>query len=275
MRYRRAHSGTSEGVPRHCARVPPRASARSRSPGSHPCVLGGPRELSPGGRSRACRAAALPGGRAATGEPVALEPGSLRSGRARARSRPSSRARARASPSCASRASGWPAGRPRPERGCDVARDGLRISQRRLADRVRALYEQGKPEPLAVILGAETLDDAVSGVEHLTRIAEDDRQYILPGPERAEAADRRHGRARSARGREREPALGRRRGGRHAASRPSGAAVPDRLARRASRQQRAADLRARVDRALARLGRRRAGAGRHRSWRYPPAAPAC
>jgi peptidoglycan DL-endopeptidase CwlO len=59
-----------------------------------------------------------------------------------------------------------------------VARDGLRVSQRRLADRVRALYEQGKPEPLAVILGAESLDDAVLGVEHLTRIADDDRQYI-------------------------------------------------------------------------------------------------
>jgi 3D (Asp-Asp-Asp) domain-containing protein/peptidoglycan hydrolase CwlO-like protein len=65
-----------------------------------------------------------------------------------------------------------------------VARDGLRVSQRRLADRVRALYEHGKPEPLAVILGAETIDDAVSGVEHLTRIADDDRQYI----ERARAA---------------------------------------------------------------------------------------
>jgi peptidoglycan DL-endopeptidase CwlO len=60
-----------------------------------------------------------------------------------------------------------------------IARAGLRVSQRRLANRVRALYEQGKPEPLAVILGAESLDDAVSGVEHLTRIADDDRRYIL------------------------------------------------------------------------------------------------
>jgi 3D (Asp-Asp-Asp) domain-containing protein len=60
-----------------------------------------------------------------------------------------------------------------------IARAGLRISQRRLADRVRALYEQGKPEPLAVILGAQSLDDAVSGVEHLTRMADDDRRYIL------------------------------------------------------------------------------------------------
>lgn len=60
-----------------------------------------------------------------------------------------------------------------------VARAGLRISQRRLADRVRALYEQGKPEPLAVILGAQSLDDAVTGVEHLTRIADDDRRYVL------------------------------------------------------------------------------------------------
>jgi 3D (Asp-Asp-Asp) domain-containing protein len=66
----------------------------------------------------------------------------------------------------------------------NVARAGLRVSQRRLADRVRALYEQGKPEPLAVILGAQTLDGAVSGVEHLTRIADDDRQNI----QRARAA---------------------------------------------------------------------------------------
>jgi 3D (Asp-Asp-Asp) domain-containing protein len=60
----------------------------------------------------------------------------------------------------------------------------LKVSQRRLADRVRSLYEQGKPEPLAVILGAESLDDAVSGVEHLTRIADDDKLNI----ERARAA---------------------------------------------------------------------------------------
>ena len=66
----------------------------------------------------------------------------------------------------------------------DAARGGLKVSQRRLADRVRSLYEQGKPEPLAVILGAETLDDAVSGVEHLTRIADDDKLNI----ERARAA---------------------------------------------------------------------------------------
>ena len=59
-----------------------------------------------------------------------------------------------------------------------IARGGLRISQRRLADRVRALYEQGQPEPLAVILGAESLDDAVTGVEHLTRMADEDRLYV-------------------------------------------------------------------------------------------------
>jgi 3D (Asp-Asp-Asp) domain-containing protein/peptidoglycan hydrolase CwlO-like protein len=59
-----------------------------------------------------------------------------------------------------------------------VARDGLRVSQRRLAARVRALYEQGKPEPLAVILGAQTIDQAVSGVEHLGRMADEDRSFI-------------------------------------------------------------------------------------------------
>ena len=60
-----------------------------------------------------------------------------------------------------------------------VARDGLRISQRRLAERVRALYERGKPEPLAVILGAQSLEDAVTGVEHLGRIADEDKLYVL------------------------------------------------------------------------------------------------
>jgi peptidoglycan DL-endopeptidase CwlO len=65
-----------------------------------------------------------------------------------------------------------------------VARAGLRVSQRRLADRVRTLYEQGNPEPLAVILGAETLEEAVSGVEHLTAVADDDRRNI----QRARAA---------------------------------------------------------------------------------------
>ena len=59
-----------------------------------------------------------------------------------------------------------------------VARDGLRVSQRRLAARVRALYEEGKPEPLAVILGAETIDQAVSGVDHLGRMADEDRSFI-------------------------------------------------------------------------------------------------
>jgi len=59
-----------------------------------------------------------------------------------------------------------------------VARDGLRISQRRLAERVRALYERGKPEPLAVILGAQSLEDAVTGVEHLGRIADEDKLYV-------------------------------------------------------------------------------------------------
>jgi 3D (Asp-Asp-Asp) domain-containing protein len=59
-----------------------------------------------------------------------------------------------------------------------IARDALRISQRRLAERVRALYERGQPEPLAVILGADSLDDAVDGVEQLTRLAQEDRRYV-------------------------------------------------------------------------------------------------
>ena len=43
----------------------------------------------------------------------------------------------------------------------------LRRSQRMLAVRVRALYEQGDVDPLAVVLGAESIDDALTGLDGL------------------------------------------------------------------------------------------------------------
>jgi len=47
----------------------------------------------------------------------------------------------------------------------------LRISQTRLAVLVHTLYEQGATDPLAVILGAESLEDALATLDDLARSA--------------------------------------------------------------------------------------------------------
>jgi 3D (Asp-Asp-Asp) domain-containing protein len=52
-----------------------------------------------------------------------------------------------------------------------VARRGTRISQQRLAERLRALYEQGNVEPLDVVLGASSLDEAMTNLDNLKRVS--------------------------------------------------------------------------------------------------------
>jgi cystine transport system substrate-binding protein len=52
-----------------------------------------------------------------------------------------------------------------------VARRGTRISQQRLAQRLRALYEQGNVEPLDVVLGASSLDEALTNLDNLKRVS--------------------------------------------------------------------------------------------------------
>lgn len=59
-----------------------------------------------------------------------------------------------------------------------VARRGVTISQRRLATRIRALYEQGSVDPLAVILGAESLDAAMTTLDGLGQMANGDRKVL-------------------------------------------------------------------------------------------------
>jgi 3D (Asp-Asp-Asp) domain-containing protein len=59
-----------------------------------------------------------------------------------------------------------------------VARGVLVASQRHLADRLRLLYEQGEPDAIAVVLGATSLQDAVSRLDELERTAHLDRQAI-------------------------------------------------------------------------------------------------
>jgi len=65
-----------------------------------------------------------------------------------------------------------------------LARRTLTLTQQRLANRVRVLYEQGDADPMAVLVGAQSIDEAISGLEHVRRIASQDKLVI----EQAEAA---------------------------------------------------------------------------------------
>jgi peptidoglycan DL-endopeptidase CwlO len=64
------------------------------------------------------------------------------------------------------------------EQNLRLARRTLKVSQRRLADRLRLLYEQGPTDPMSVLVGATSVDDAINGIENLHRIAGLDREVI-------------------------------------------------------------------------------------------------
>jgi 3D (Asp-Asp-Asp) domain-containing protein/peptidoglycan hydrolase CwlO-like protein len=57
-----------------------------------------------------------------------------------------------------------------------VAHRALRISQQQLALRLSTLYEQQDTDPLAVLLGAESLDAAITGLDDLSRSAEQNKR---------------------------------------------------------------------------------------------------
>lgn len=59
-----------------------------------------------------------------------------------------------------------------------VARGTLRKAERLLAGRLRALYERGETDPLAVVLGAESLEDALTTLDGLAFAAKQDRAII-------------------------------------------------------------------------------------------------
>jgi 3D (Asp-Asp-Asp) domain-containing protein len=70
------------------------------------------------------------------------------------------------------------------ERTLRSTRHTLAVSERNLADRLRVLYEQGDTDPMAVLVGASSIDEAITGLENLHRIAGQDRTVIY----RAKAA---------------------------------------------------------------------------------------
>ena len=59
-----------------------------------------------------------------------------------------------------------------------IAKHALAVSNRALADRLRVLYEQGDTDPLAVLLGAESLDDAVTKIDDLHSLAAQDQAVV-------------------------------------------------------------------------------------------------
>jgi 3D (Asp-Asp-Asp) domain-containing protein len=52
-----------------------------------------------------------------------------------------------------------------------LARRAFEVSRRQLAERLHLLYVNGETDPMAVLLGAESLDDALDGIEELNRTA--------------------------------------------------------------------------------------------------------
>jgi 3D (Asp-Asp-Asp) domain-containing protein len=63
-------------------------------------------------------------------------------------------------------------------RELEVARAGVVVSHRRLAQRLRVLYEEGEVDPVAVVLGASSLDDAITSIDNLNRAARLDESVL-------------------------------------------------------------------------------------------------
>jgi 3D (Asp-Asp-Asp) domain-containing protein len=60
----------------------------------------------------------------------------------------------------------------------DVAWRSVYVAQTRLGARIRQLYEHGQLDPVAVLLGSESLDEALSGLEGLRNLASGDRDLL-------------------------------------------------------------------------------------------------
>jgi peptidoglycan DL-endopeptidase CwlO len=60
----------------------------------------------------------------------------------------------------------------------DLARDNMATARNQLGARLRQLYVEGDVDPLAVLLGAESLPDALSALDGLNRLADQDTQIL-------------------------------------------------------------------------------------------------
>lgn len=62
------------------------------------------------------------------------------------------------------------------ERRLGVAKRTLAVAERLLATRLLALYQQDEANPLAIVLGADTLDEAMAGIDGLKALASQDAE---------------------------------------------------------------------------------------------------
>jgi 3D (Asp-Asp-Asp) domain-containing protein/peptidoglycan hydrolase CwlO-like protein len=60
-----------------------------------------------------------------------------------------------------------------------IARSSTRLASQRLDARLRALYEQGDVEPLEIVFGATSLDEALSALDTLSRASSQGRDVLL------------------------------------------------------------------------------------------------
>jgi 3D (Asp-Asp-Asp) domain-containing protein len=59
-----------------------------------------------------------------------------------------------------------------------IAKRSTRLAQSRLAARLRALYEQGNVEPLEIVFGAKTIDEAMTSLDSLSRMTSQGEDVI-------------------------------------------------------------------------------------------------
>lgn len=71
------------------------------------------------------------------------------------------------------------------QRQAQIVRRSLQASQQRVAVLLRDLYVQGEPDPISVILGATSLDEAVAGIEGLSRATAVNERLAIEAGQRA------------------------------------------------------------------------------------------
>lgn len=59
-----------------------------------------------------------------------------------------------------------------------IAKRGTHLAQNRLAARLRTLYEQGNVEPLEILFGAKTIDEAMTSLDSLSRMTNQGEDVI-------------------------------------------------------------------------------------------------
>ena len=64
------------------------------------------------------------------------------------------------------------------KRQLTIAQENMAAAHSQLGERLRQLYIEGDVDPLAVLLGAESLDDALAAFDGLNRLAEQDQDII-------------------------------------------------------------------------------------------------